>query len=202
MNTPMKDYYLKKLDELYISWKNKTRPDTNWKAIGDMAERLDWLVETFSGIDNITEFGSHQGCSTTAWLKCLPKKLTVVDIKRMLDEDIYNEIAKNIGVDFKYIVEDDLKVVIEETDILFIDTTHTSEHTYLELTRHAGKVKRYLAFHDVNATRFGTQEGIDRWHNEQPIKWSVVYHDIEDCGFLVLERPLKSNLVDTKVERH
>jgi predicted O-methyltransferase YrrM len=185
----MKEHNLKQLDELYMSWKNKTRPDTKWKMTGDMTGRLDWLVKTFSGLDSITEFGPYQGCSTAAWLKCLPKKLTTVDIGRALDEDLYAEIAKSIGVDFKYVIEDDLKVVIEETDLLFIDTMHTPDHTYLELTTHAHKAKRYLAFHDVNPTRFGTQEGIDRWHDEQPVRWNVVYHDIEDCGFLVLERP-------------
>jgi hypothetical protein len=96
----MKEHNLKQLDELYISWKNKTRPDTKWKMTGDMTGRLDWLVETFSGLDSITEFGAYQGCSTAAWLKCLPKKLTTVDIGRALDENLYVELAKGIGVDF------------------------------------------------------------------------------------------------------
>jgi hypothetical protein len=180
---------MKTLDELYLSWKNKTRPNTRWKMTGDITNRLDWLVKMFSGLESITEFGAYQGCSTAAWLKCRPKKLTTIDITRNLDEDEYLEIAKGLRIDFRYIIANDLDIEIEETDLLFIDTMHTADHTYLELTSHAAKSKRYLAFHDVHPTRFGTQEGLDRWHAEQPTPWNVVYHDIEDCGFLVLERP-------------
>jgi len=180
---------MKTLDELYLSWKDKTRPNTRWKMTGDITNRLDWLVTTFSGLESITEFGAYQGCSTAAWLKCRPKKLTTIDITRNLDEDEYSEIAKGLRIDFRYIIANDLDIEIEETDLLFIDTMHTADHTYLELTKHAHKAKKYLAFHDVHPTRFGTQEGIDRWHAKQPVQWNVVYHDIEDCGFLILERP-------------
>lgn len=174
--------------ELYNSWKNRTRPSTRWKMTGDITGRMDWLVETFTGVDSITEFGPFQGCSTSAWLVCGPKKIVTVDVNINLDIDQYTKIASELGIDFKFIHSSDLDIDIEETDLLFIDTMHTEEHTFLELDKHAGKVKKYLAFHDVNPVRFSTQAGIDRYLSNNPNQWKVLYHDINDCGFLVLER--------------
>lgn len=179
---------MKELEELYNSWKNRTRPNTRWKMTGDITSRLDWMVLTFSGLNSITEFGPYQGCSTAAWLKCKPKKLVTVDIDKKLDEDLYKKIAKDLGIDFTYLIHNDLEIEIEETDLLFIDTMHTAEHTYLELKLHSHKVRKFLVFHDVHPERFGTQEGIDKWLAEQPNHWNVYYHDIIDCGLLVLQR--------------
>lgn len=178
----------KKLNDLYLSWKNKTRPNTRWKMTGDMIGRLDWMINLFQGIESITELGPFQGCSTTAWLACGPKKLTTIDINQNIDVNEFSIISKELGIDFKFVLADDLKIEIEETDLLFIDTMHTDEHTYQELKLHAGKARKFLAFHDVNPQRFGTQAGIDRYLKENPNLWTTKYHDINDCGFLILER--------------
>ena len=176
------------LEELYSGWKNRTLPNIKWKMTGDMPDRLDWLVEKFSGLDTIVEFGSYQGCSTVGWLKCKPQKLIAVDYKLNLNLDLYSKIASEEGIDFKFILEDDLKVTIPETDLLFIDTIHTEDHTYKELSIHASFVKKYLAFHDVNPERFTVNKGIERYIAENPNIWKIIYHDINDCGFMVLER--------------
>ena len=81
------------LQQLYDSWKNRSRPNVKWKMAGDMPGRLPWLVENFSGLDTITEFGSYQGCSTAGWLMCKPKKLLAVDWGSYLDVDLYKAAA-------------------------------------------------------------------------------------------------------------
>jgi hypothetical protein len=83
---------------------------------------------------------------------------------------------------------DDLAIDIEYTDLLFIDTKHTEERTYLELKKHAEKAKKYLAFHDVNPARFATPLGIKKYLDEYPGIWKEYYRDEIDCGFLVLQR--------------
>lgn len=176
------------LDELYNSWKSRTLPDITWRMTGDMPDRLDQLVENFSGLETIVEFGSFQGCSTVGWLKCKPKNLLSVDYELNLDVDLHKRIAKEEGVNFEFILEDDLKVVIPETDLLFIDTIHKAEHTYKELSLHASKAKKFIAFHDVNPKRFTVHKGIDRYLSENQNIWDVFYHDIIDCGFMVLSR--------------
>jgi len=177
-----------KLKKLYESWRNKTKSSVKWKMAGDMPSRMDWLVEKFSGLDSITEFGHYQGCSTAAWLACLPKKITTIDINKYLKQEEYKEIAEELKIEFQCIIADDLAIEIEETDLLFIDTMHTEDHTYKELKKHSDKVKKYIGFHDVNPVRFQTQAGIDRWLKEENLKWKTFYHDINDCGFLVLEK--------------
>jgi hypothetical protein len=176
-----------RIEILYDGFKNKSLPYIHWKMAGDMPSRMDFILNFFKGINTITELGSFQGCSTSAWLKLKPKKLTTVDIKRYLDEDIFNQAAKEINVDFKYIVQDDLIIDFEPCELLFIDTTHHAEHTYLELKRHAHKVTRYLVFHDIVEPRFGTMVGIRRYLLEKP-QWIEKYKDLNDCGFLVLEK--------------
>jgi hypothetical protein len=175
------------LDILYNSWKNKTRKNVYWKMAGDMPTRMDWLVEIFSDLDTITELGHYQGCSTAVWLKCRPKKLVTIDYANHLPIKEYKSIADDIGVDMRVIIEDDLKIDIDYTDLLFIDTMHTEDHTYNELVKHGNKSKKYIAFHDVNPKIFGTQKGIDKWL-ETNKDWKTFYHDINECGFLVLEK--------------
>jgi hypothetical protein len=57
-----------------------------------------------------------------------------------------------------------------------------------DLSIHAKKVKKFIAFHDVNPERFTVHEGIDRYLAENPNIWDIFYHDIDDCGFMVLVR--------------
>lgn len=155
---------------------------------GDMPDRLDWLVNNFSGLNTIVEFGSYQGCSTVGWMKCKPKKLLAVDYKLNLDVDLFSQLAIAEEINFEFILEDDLKVVIPETDLLFIDTIHKAKHTYAELITHAHKVKKFIVFHDVNPERFTVHEGIEKYLKENPKIWNVFYHDISDCGLMVLQR--------------
>lgn len=176
--------------EEYLNlWKTKTLPNKNWKMAGDMPGRINWVIENFSGLESITEMGTYEGCSTVAWLACKPKKLVAIDILPKLDKTTYETYAAQLGIDFEYIIEDDLKITIAETDLLFIDTMHTENHTYKELKAHSNKVKKYLVFHDVNPARFSTHLGIDRWLDEgEKDNWNIFYKDELDCGFLVLAR--------------
>jgi hypothetical protein len=56
---------------------------------------------------------------------------------------------------------DVLRVDIEETDLLFIDTWHVYGQLKEELRRHGGKVRKYIVVHDT--TTFG-QRGETEGH--------------------------------------
>ena len=45
------------IDEMYESFKNRTREGIRWKMVGDMWSRMDFIQEKFAGIKTITEFG-------------------------------------------------------------------------------------------------------------------------------------------------
>jgi hypothetical protein len=175
------------IDEIYESFKNKTREGIKWKMVGDMYRRMDFLLDTFADVKTITEFGPYQGCSTSAWIKLQPNKFTTVDRGIALDVELFKQAATEAGVDFNFIIGDDLEIEIEPCELLFIDTVHTDEHTFQELTIHASKASRYLAFHDVATPRFTTIDGINRWWKDHS-EWKLKYKDEDDCGFMILER--------------
>ena len=88
------------IEEIYQSFKNRTRPNIKWKMVGDMYCRMDYIQQTFQGVETITEFGPYQGCSTAAWLSLRPKKFVTVDQGVSLDVDLYKKAAEEINVDF------------------------------------------------------------------------------------------------------
>jgi len=175
------------IEQIYLEFRNRTRSNTKWKMVGDMYKRMDFIQEKFKGIQSITEFGPYQGCSTSAWLMLKPKKFTTVDQGIVLDLERFQKAAKEINVEFNFILGNDLEVDIEPCELLFIDTVHSKEHTYNELKTHAHKISKYLVFHDVNPERFGTLEGINQWRLENT-DWETDYVDYEDCGFMVLKK--------------
>jgi hypothetical protein len=175
------------IDEICQSFKDRSRPGIKWKMVGDMWSRIDYIQQTFAGIETITEFGPFQGCSTSAWISLKPKKFTTVDRGVSLDVDLFKRAAEEIGVDFNFIINSDLEIEIEPCELLFIDTMHTEDHTFQELTLHANKISKYLVFHDTAEPRFGTMAGIRKWWVNHP-EWVEKYADQNDCGFLVLER--------------
>lgn len=177
-----------KIDILFEGFKQKTLPNINWHMTGDFSSRMDAMQNLFKDVKTITELGTFQGCSTSAWLKLKPKKLITIDIKPYLDKDIFKIAAKEIGVHFEYIIADDMTINIEPCDLLFIDTSHTEEHTYQELKRHGNKALKYIAFHDVVEPKHQTMPGIKRYLQENINKWEIFYKDLVGDGFLVLKK--------------
>jgi hypothetical protein len=181
-----------------LLWESRSKPNIHYKMAGDMPERLNWAIKTFTDVNDIIEFGSYEGCSTVCWLACAKKSLICVDIQKRpaFEETLYIKIAQEQGIEFKFIVEDDLKFNFESCDLLFIDTMHTLEHTYKELMTHAHKVKKYLVFHDSNPKYTGVRGGIDAWLRDTEDFWEQVYNEdfaplpspARDCGLCVYER--------------
>lgn len=115
---------------------------------------LPFMKELATGLHSVTEFGVKSGQSTTAFLAAQPDFLTSVDLS---ETPVVRELKELQGATaFTFIEGDSRKVEIEPTDLLFIDSTHTAAHLEEELTRHAGKVRKYLVFHDtVSAGKVG-----------------------------------------------
>jgi len=45
------------IDKIVESFKNRTRPNIKWKMVGDMYRRINFIQQTFTGVQTITEFG-------------------------------------------------------------------------------------------------------------------------------------------------
>jgi hypothetical protein len=64
--------------------------------------------------------------------------------------DLLEAAARQAGrPQFRFHQADVLQVVIEETDLLFIDTWHVYEQLEQELALHASRVRRHLVLHDT-----------------------------------------------------
>ena len=102
--------------------------DAIYKQPSDINEHVPTLLEYGQKCDHITEMGVRWIISTWVWLACAPKKLIAYDLYDPSQwgasiKDVYDT-AEVYGLDFEFHEKDVLKVDIEETDLLFHDTTN------------------------------------------------------------------------------
>ena len=160
----------------------------------DICEHIATLRALAQQCRHVTEFGTRTGVSTIALLAAQPETLITYDIQRAAEVEL---IAANAGrTAFTYRIEDVETTTIEETDFLFQDTKHTGRHVYDLLKRHAGKVRKYLAFHDTESCAErdpwfpdepGILWGISRYMKRHP-EWRLVKHYANCNGLTVYER--------------
>jgi len=113
----------------------------------DINEHLPVLHRLAEKVNSIIEMGTRNGESTSAFLAAIEgtsKTLTCYDLYRAPIVDQF-EIFNN----FKFVQADTLKIDIEKTDLLFIDTLHTYYQLYNELVKHSININTYIALHDV-----------------------------------------------------
>lgn len=122
----------------------------------DINEHLPVLREFASKCDHVTEFGSRWvNGSTIAFLAAQPKTFVSWDVNaEFVVSQPVKQLIKMAGVtSYQPRVGNTLEIVIEPTDMLFIDTLHTGKQLITELERHCVpsdmKVRKYLAFHDT-----------------------------------------------------
>jgi len=173
----------------------------------NVTERYKWACETPSDIslhipvlleygkrcNHITEFGVRGGVSTSAWLMAQPKTLRCYDLLDYPCIPEIQQIASDIGVDFKFTRADTASAIIEPTDLLFLDTLHTGEHLTREMANYV-EVDRYLVFHDT-ATNGWRGEGGGQGLRVSLIEfllhhlnWRIAYHTDMLNGLTILER--------------
>ena len=115
---------------------------------GDINEHLYYLMDLAKTVKHVTEFGVRFGCSSLAFLNT-DVILRSYDILHQDITQSYFEQAKKLGKDVSYEVKNVLKIEIENTDLLFIDTFHNYDQVLQELRLHAQNVHKYIVFHDT-----------------------------------------------------
>ena len=120
---------------------NKTTPS-------DINEHLETLKRYAEVCNTVTEMGVRSVVSTWAFLAARPKKLTSIDIEEC-PIGVIKELAIGVGVDFKFILADTRSIVIEQTDLLFIDTWHVYDQLKIELDLHGNKANKFIIMHDT-----------------------------------------------------
>jgi len=176
----------------------------------DINEHIPTIIKYGSECETITEMGVRGIFSTWGWLACAPKRLICYDIYDPSNwggdiQSVYDTAAA-YGLNFEFRIEDVLKIEIDETDLLFIDTWHAYDQLKQELKLHSNKVKKYICFHDTTSYEFvdeskghaNTWEGqssgkgiwpaIEEFLNENKETWVLKERFKNNNGFTIIER--------------
>lgn len=161
--------------------------DVLCKKPSDINEHLPTLKRYGETVDHITEFGVRTGRSTAAFLSANPVKMYSYDItSRKFNYQMYKSLIDK-NTDFVFKECDVLKIKIEETDLLFIDTLHTYTQLNQELLLHGNKSRKYIIFHDTET--FG-EVGID---NKEPGLLKAIYEFIDKNPQWIIEETFTNN---------
>lgn len=153
------------------------------------------LKEYASRVHHATEFGFNVGASALAILAGLPTLgvLHSYDIREHPMADGLRIWADDMGKAFHFHWQSSLLAQIQPTELLLIDSLHTSDQLGGELYRHENRVRRYLLLHD---TEVHWQDGENGQHGlAGPIErlqrsgiWDLVHCEAHGCGLMVFER--------------
>lgn len=173
------------IEEMYNSLKDTP---------SDINEHLELLSSLASQCDTVVEFGVRTGVSTTALLRGVRGKLYSYDVN---DSAQARRLKELVSEKFDFTVASSLDVETQQCDMLFVDTLHTAPQIYAELTKHHGRVNRWIAIHDTetfgeygeghtNETPTpGLLPGIRRFLKENPL-WMVMTVRRNNHGLMVL----------------
>lgn len=162
------------------------------ETASDINEHLPKLKEISSKVSHVTEFGVRRGVSTIGLLSGQPKTLIGYDIDPFIYYDDYKKVQGE--TDFKFYQKNVLKIEIEETDFLFIDTYHDYKQLIQELTLHGNKVSKFIGFHDTfifgyegesNEKDSGLLKAITEFMDNNT-EWSIIYHTDNNNGLTIL----------------
>ncbi len=164
----MKDIHQLKIKNTIIVDKILLKFNENKNRISDINEHLETLYQYSKECEHITEMGVRGACSTWAFLWSNPKKMISYDIMKTNEVYEVEDITKECGYNFNFVESDVLKIEIEPTDLLFIDTLHTYTQLSNELNLHSKKVNKYIILHDT--VSFGYRDEVIYEHASDIIK--------------------------------
>jgi hypothetical protein len=129
----------------------------------DINEHLETLKMYADECDHITEMGVRGAVSTVALLMGKPYTMISYDI---VDCDVENlKIITKHLIDFNFVKANTLKIQIEHTDLLFIDTLHNYTQLSQELSMHAKNVDKYIILHDTTSYEYVGESYDGKPHN-------------------------------------
>lgn len=156
---------------------------------------LDIISDYASRCKSATEFGVGSACVTVALLLSGCKKVYGYDHVCYPTVPLVKQIADEEGFRFKFIQKDVLKVKIDRTDLLFIDTDHWYGQLKAELERHHKRVHKYILIHSTETFglmnpfdgRMGVKPAMYEFMEEHP-EWEIKEHIGTGHGMTILER--------------
>jgi hypothetical protein len=176
--------------------------NTIWRTPSDINEHIPALIEYASECEHITEMGVRAITSTWAFLGAAPKKLISYDIedpsKWGADITMVENVAKQYGLDYEFRKQNVLKIDIEETDLLFLDTWHAYNQLKAELELHSSKAKKYIIMHDTTSYEFRDEPltSENAWEGELDFGrglWAAIQEFLDSTDEWVLHKRYTNN---------
>ncbi len=171
------------------------------RGIVDINEHLITLREYASKCDHVTEMGTRFAISTFALLIANPKKVVSIDINYHFFKPYESEIidfAKKCGTEFEFIEADVLKLDIQKTDMLFIDTLHTYNQLSKELRKHEKNVNKWIVLHDT--ITFGQRD--EDFYKNGVISNEIIDDEVEKRGLYTALTDFLEENKNWKVKEH
>ena len=160
----------------------------------DIHEHLPTLRAYAQRCDSIAELGVRTVVSTWAFLHA-GAKVVSYDIAFEPAVDYCKQVCQEEGLSWDYRLEDTRTAVLPfDVDMLFVDTIHTYGQVKAELAQHAGRVAKYIAFHDTvsfGEVGMGGEDGvlkaIREFLDKNP-EWVIVHDAKNNNGLIILEK--------------
>ena len=156
---------------------------------------IDIFFDYASKCNTVTELGIDSACATLAFLNSGCKKVYSYNVVISPNARSVEQAAKEDGKFFKLINKDSLKVKIDKTDLLFIDTDHWYGQIKAELEHHHPRVNKWIMMHDTETfglinpfdNRPGMKAAIYEFLTAHP-EWEIKEHFEIGHGLTILER--------------
>lgn len=163
----------------------------------DIYEHMPTLHRYAKECSHVTELGVRDVVSTWAWLDA---KVPIIRCYDLFDPAAQNLqeaqlFADKNALDFKFTRANVLNIILEPTELLFIDTWHVYRQLKQELSLHGLVASKYMIFHDTttygrvgeDGSKLGLQDAIDEWlHYNNTWRIREIYTN--NNGLTVLER--------------
>jgi hypothetical protein len=169
--------------------------------VSEMSAHMPLLAMLAGQCKTVTEFGSRGANSTVAFLSSGCDTVSSWDIQPTAETVKLLQMRElgQLPCRFNFICSStvDPNNVIDETDLLMIDTLHTAKQVHNELKIHSDQVRRFLIFHDTYSQSrlsldmygdLGIGFAIDDFTEQNKDTWREVYRVPFNHGLLVLER--------------
>jgi len=182
------------------------------KTPSDIYEHLPVLYKYSKECSVIAECGVRSVVSSWAFAKGLKDsgnsntKLIGIDLYYDQNLNAFKNIVKANGINYYFILGNDIMVDIPKVDILFIDTWHVYAHLKRELEKHYNSVNKYIILHDttvdgeygetIRAGWNAAQQAIDSGYEESEIckgLWYAVEEFLIAHPEFVLKERLTNN---------
>ena len=176
------------IDRIHFEYQSKQR-SVGGGCNGDIAEHLPVLKELAMDpkVRHVSEVGVRNGYATFAFLDAALErwqsgggddgvaelKIRLYDITQTTPvKQLLNEIHTECNaLDVKFTEGDDLKVHIEKTDLMLLDTWHSYRQLAAELKVIPQRVNQRIAFHDTEL--FGHRDEGESGHGGKPVDESL-----------------------------